>query len=68
MTPHSIYYGLAADLRRLCQTTRDAAFLANPKRFKNNRSQLPPMPTTAWINLPPEEKQPSSEPIAHTLN
>ena len=54
MTSHSVHYGLATDLRVIRQATLDAAFLANPKRFKNKRPQLPPMPTAVWINLPPE--------------
>jgi len=42
--------------------------LAHPKRFKNSRPVLPPMPTAAWINPPPEEKIPTSDPVARTLN
>ena len=68
MTPHSVHYGLAADLPVIRQATLDAAFLLNPNRFKNPRPQLPPMPTAAWINPPPQEKQPTSEPVARTLN
>jgi hypothetical protein len=58
---------LAADLRVIRQAALDAAFLANPNRFKNRRPQLPPMPTAAWINPPPEETKPTSEPFARTL-
>ena len=68
MTPHSVHYGLAADLRVIRQATLDAAFTAHPHRFKGKRPQLPPMPTAAWINPPPEEKTPTSEPVARTLN
>ena len=68
MTPHSVHYGLAADLRVIRLATLDAAFLANPNRFKNKRPQLPPMPTAAWINPPPEDKKPTSEPVDRTLN
>jgi len=68
MTPHSVHYGLAAAMRVTRQATLDAAFLANPKRFKNRRPVLPPMPTAAWINPPPEEKTPTSDPVARTLN
>jgi len=39
-----------------------------PKRFKNRRPVLPPMPTAAWINPPPDEKTPTSDPVARTLN
>jgi putative transposase len=68
MTPHSVHYGHAAAMRVVRQATLDAAFRANPNRFKNKRPQLPPMPTAAWINPPPQEKQPTSEPVARTLN
>ena len=68
MTPHSVHYGMAADLRVIRQATLDAAFLANPNRFKNKRPQLPPMPTAAWINPPTQELQPTSEPVDRTLN
>ena len=68
MTPHSVHYGLAAELRLIRQAALDAAFLANPKRFKNRKPQLPPMPTAAWINPPPGEKHPSSKPVSRTLN
>ena len=52
MTPHNVHYGLAADLRVIRQATLDAAFLANPNRFKNKRPQLPPMPTAACTCRP----------------
>jgi len=47
MTPHSVHYGPAADMRVIRQATLDAAFLANPNRFKNQRPQLSPMPAAA---------------------
>ena len=68
MTPHSVHYGLAADLRLIRQAALDAAFLVNPNRFKNRPPRLPPMPTAAWINPPHEEKKPPSEPVTRTLN
>jgi transposase InsO family protein len=68
MTPHSVHYGLAQGMRLIRQATLDAAFAANPNRFKNKPPQLPPMPTAAWINPPPEEKKPTSEPVDRTLN
>ncbi len=68
MTPHSVHYCLAAAMRVTRQATLDAAFLANPQRFKNRRPVLPPMPTAAWINPTPKEKTPTSDPVARTLN
>ena len=68
MTPHSVHHALAQGMHLARQATLDAAFRANPKRFKNKRPQLPPMPTAVWINPPPEEKKPDSEYPACTLN
>jgi putative transposase len=68
MTPHSVHYGLAAQMRERRQTTLDAAFRANPNRFKSKPPQLPLMPTAAWINPPKEENHPINEPHVHTLN
>jgi len=68
MTPYSVHYGFAADMRVIRQATLDAAFMANPSRFKNKRPQLPPMPIAAWINPPPKEKSATPEPVACTLN
>ena len=68
MTPHSVHYSLDADIRLARQATLDAAFKANPNRFKNKQPMLPKMPTAVWINPPPEEKTPSTEHVAHTLN
>jgi len=53
-------------LRATQQAALDAAFLAKPKRFKNRRPQLPPTPNAAWINPPPQEKTPTSGPVART--
>ena len=52
-TPHSVHYGLAAELRAVRQTTLDAAYRANPNRFKHRPPRLPQMLTAAWINPPP---------------
>ena len=68
MTPHSVHYGLAADIRIIRQATLDAAFLAHPNRFKHKKPHLPPMPTAAWINPPPEEKGPTIDTVDNTLN
>ena len=68
MTPHSVHYGLAADMRLTRQATLDAAYRANPNRFKNKPPILRPMPIAAWINPPPKENVPISEPQRRTLN
>lgn len=56
MTPESVHVGRAAQIREQRQVTLNAAFLANPRRFKNKRPQPPGLPTAAWINPPNMEK------------
>ena len=68
MTPHSVHYGLATALRVTRQETLDAAFRANPIRFKNKNPTLSPMPTAAWINPPPQGKTPAYDPEPYALN
>jgi len=68
MTPYSVHYGLAQAMRVTRQATLDAAFLANPNRFKGKPPQLPPMPTAAWINPPPQEKHQTPDPQPCTVN
>jgi len=68
MTPHSVHYGQAAALRAQRQATLDAAFAANPNRFKNKPPVLTPMPTAVWINPPPEEKPTRAATETSTLN
>lgn len=68
MTPHSVHYGLAAQQRAIRQATLDAAFRANPNRFKGKPPQLPAMPIAAWINPPPPEKNHTTETQTRTLN
>ncbi len=60
MTPETVHYGRAAELTRERSITLDAAFLANPNRFKGVAPQPPKLPVAAWIN-PPTKKEP--EPI-----
>ena len=68
MTPHSVHYGLANAVRLIRQDTMDAAFAANPNRFKNTPPVVSAMPTAVWINPPPKEKTPASGPVDRTLN
>lgn len=55
MTPHSVHYGLAKEMRAARQITVDAAFLAHPNRLKSRNQQPPVMPVAEWIN-PPKKK------------
>ncbi len=68
MSPHSMHYGLAADLQVVRTATLDAAFLAHPKRFRNKAPKPPILPTAAWINPPKKEVPvtPNAQPC--TLN
>ena len=62
MTPEAVHYGHAETFFRQRAATLDAAFLANPKRFKGNAPQPPELPIAAWINPPKKEtanKKPS---------
>ncbi|RKJ96918.1 hypothetical protein CE154_012995 [Alicycliphilus denitrificans] len=45
MTPSSVHYGEAHAARALRQDALDAAFEANPKRFKGRRPAPPASPT-----------------------
>jgi putative transposase len=52
MSPEAVHYGHAEALFKKRAVTLDAAFLANPKRFKGNAPRPPELPTAAWINPP----------------
>ena len=56
MTPETVHYGRASALTRARSITLGAAFLANPKRFKNVAPRPPELPVAAWIN-PPKTKE-----------
>ena len=68
MTPHSVHHGQAQAMLVQRQATPDAAFLAHSNRFKNTNPQHHALPTTAWINPPPQEKHPASAPQSCTVN
>jgi putative transposase len=54
-TPASVHYGTATKIRQQRAATLDAAYTANPTRFRNRRPQPPQLPTVAWINDPSRE-------------
>lgn len=68
MTPHSVHFGQAQALLVTRQATLDAAFLAHPNRFKHRNPQPQALPTSAWINPPPQEKHPDHNPQLCTVN
>lgn len=66
MTPAAMHYGQAQTLFNQRAQTLDAAFIANPKRFKGNCPQPPSLPVAAWINPPKKEPiSPENKSIAH---
>ena len=55
MTPAAVHHGQATALFQQRAETLDAAFAANPKRFKGKCPQPPKLPIAAWINPPKQE-------------
>ena len=51
-TPASVHYGTATQIRAERANTLDAAYAANPDRFRGRRPAPPALPTVAWINDP----------------
>jgi putative transposase len=51
-TPASVHYGPAEEIRAKRSETLDAAYAANPARFRHRRPAPPKLPTVAWINEP----------------
>ena len=54
-TPASVHHGTAHEIRALRQATLDAAYTANPDRFRHRRPHPPQLPAAAWINPPSRE-------------
>lgn len=50
--PASVHYGTAQDIRAKRVQTLDAAYTANPARFRHRRPEPPKLPTVAWTNPP----------------
>lgn len=51
-TPASVHYGTATEIRAQRAATLDAAYAANPARFRHRKPEPPRLPTVAWINEP----------------
>ncbi len=51
-TAASVHYGTATEVRAQRAVTLDAAYAANPGRFRHRRPSPPKLPTVAWINKP----------------
>ncbi len=54
-TAASVHYGTATEVRAKRAETLDAAYAANPTRFRHRRPTPPKLPTVAWINEPSPE-------------
>jgi putative transposase len=54
-TPASVHYGTASEIRAQRAATLDAAYAANPGRFRHRPPSPPKLPTVAWINEPTSE-------------
>jgi putative transposase len=55
-TPASVHYGTATEIRTQRQATLDAAFAANPIRFRHRPPTAPKIPDVSWINPPAREE------------
>ncbi len=54
-TPASVHYGTAREIRAQRTATLDAAYAANPARFRHRPPAPPKLPSVAWINEPSPE-------------
>ena len=54
-TPASVHYSTVREVRAQRAATLDAAYAANPARFRHRRPKPPKLPTVAWINEPSDE-------------
>jgi putative transposase len=68
MTPEAIHYGHADALFQQRELTLNAAFLANPNRFKGIPPRPPKLPIAAWINPPMKEPNFKKTTQSSTLN
>ena len=55
-TPASVHYGTATEIREQRTRTLDAAYNADPARFRHRRPSPPKLPTVAWINDPAQRE------------
>ncbi len=54
-TPASVHYGTDREIRAKRQATFNAAFAANPIRFRNKAPLATQLPEVVWINQPHAE-------------
>ena len=52
MTPATVHYGRAAEVRQQRADVLAAAYAANPERFVRGQPEPPKLPSAVWINPP----------------
>ena len=55
LTPQSVHYGEAEEIRRNRREVLHQACARHPERFVRGRPEPPPLPTQVWINPPTED-------------
>jgi putative transposase len=63
-TPHNVHHGHSDAVRTVRADVLSAAYTRNPERFVRKHPEPAELPTTAWINKPPEPDP--DEPIHST--
>ncbi len=63
-TPHNVHYGHAEQVRAVRADVLAAAYTRNPERFVRKHPEPAALPTTVWINKPPDQ----DEEQAHSTN
>ena len=63
LTPETMHYGLAQDVRKAREEVLRAAYEAHPERFVHKIPVPPAIPEAAWINKP--KRASVSEPVLH---
>jgi putative transposase len=57
-TPHNVHYGHAETVHAVRADVLAAAFTRNPERFVRKHPEPAALPTTVWINKPPDQDGP----------
>ena len=63
-TPHDVHHGRAEQVRSVRADVLAAAYSRNPERFVRKHPEPAALPTTVWINKPPDQ----DEEQAHSKN
>jgi putative transposase len=63
-TPHNVHYGRSEQVHAVRADVLAAAYTRNPERFVGKHPEPAALPTTVWINKPPDQDQDQ----AHSTN